>query len=122
MSYRDPCRHCGREIIVGRIRGGRWLPFDIETIEATPDLVDAWIPTRSRGFVPVHEVAERHLAGIRRYAVQHRCAQFLHWLAEKRHRVDGFSDAMGALIDLWTMPEPDPELAPVIQLDSRRTS
>lgn len=105
MSYRDPCRHCGREILVARVQGGRWLPFDIETIEATPGLIDAWVPTRTRGFVPVHEVADRHLANYRRYAIQHRCAQFMRWLADRRDRVSGFDEALGALIDLWTKPD-----------------
>jgi hypothetical protein len=105
MSYRDPCRHCGRDILVARIRGGRWLPFDIETVEATPDAVDAWVPTRSRGFVPVGEIADHHLANHRRYATRHRCAQFMRWLADRRNHVDGFSDALGALVDLWTKPD-----------------
>lgn len=102
MSYRDPCRHCGRDILVARIRGGRWLPFDIGTVEATPDAVDAWVLDRARGFVPIGEVAEHHLASHRRYATRHRCAQFMRWLAEKRDRANSFSDALGSLVDLWT--------------------
>lgn len=107
MSYRDPCRHCGRDVLVARIRGGRWLPFEIETIDAQLGSLNAWIPTRTRGFVPVSEVADRHLAGIRRYARQHQCAEFLRWLASRREHVDSFADALGALIDLWTKPIPE---------------
>jgi hypothetical protein len=102
MSYRDPCRHCGKEILVARIRGGRWLPFDLQTISATPDAVDAWVAVRRRGFVPIGEIADHRLASVTRYARQHRCPEFLRWLADRKSHVGGFSESLGALVDLWT--------------------
>ena len=105
MSYQDPCRHCGQQILVARVRGGRWLPFDLNTIEATPTAVDAWVLDRRRGFVPIAEIAPNRLARHQRFARQHRCAQFMRWVAEKRYRTSSFSNAVGSLIDLWTKEE-----------------
>lgn len=99
---RNNCRHCNQPIILAQVRGGRWLPFDIETIEATPDAIDAYVPLRSGAMVPVSDVADRHLANARRYAHQHRCAQFMHAVAEKRYGVPTFASGIGELIDLWT--------------------
>lgn len=81
--------------MICRLRGGTWVPFDVETVAAADDHPEAHLPMRTGdlvALVPVAEVAPRNLAGVRWFAKRHRCAEFYRAKAEERERVDGMTE------------------------------
>jgi hypothetical protein len=59
----QPCRSCEKPIAICAVRGGTWMPFELELIPAAADAVDAFLPLRHGPvviFTPVDEVAPRH--------------------------------------------------------------
>lgn len=98
LGQKDNCRHCKGEIMICRLRSGKWAPFDIGMVAATPDAVEAFLPVRSNdgavALVPVADVAPRQMQGVRWLAQRHRCAEFYRAKAAERERVDSFGDAL----------------------------
>jgi hypothetical protein len=91
------CRHCQARILVGRVRGGKYLPFNLEMIERTPDVVNAYVPvieTGAPGLVPIADVSDRRLDGVRWLATRHQCTGFLRSRATARDEVDSLAGAL----------------------------
>lgn len=110
LGRTDVCRHCDGEIMLCRIRGGDWLPFDVAMIERTPGAADAYVPVVKAGvacLVPIGEVGERRLADIHWLARQHRCAEFYRAVAAQHENVPTLADAMTEFADfLLSRSEP----------------
>jgi hypothetical protein len=108
IGIHDDCRSCAAPIALCRVRGGKWFPFELAMVELTTDTVEAYLPIRQQGgavaLVPVDEISQHRLDGVRWCAQRHRCAPYLRskaaayqgWLA-KRERVDSLGDAADAL-------------------------
>lgn len=98
MTAVTACRYCHQPIRLRRIRGGYWVPFDLNLTPADAGTVDAYVPTRTTDvvvFVPVGDVSQRRMAGVRWYAHRHRCAEYLRSAADKRYNVDRLADLLG---------------------------
>jgi hypothetical protein len=98
IGKRDECRHCGRPVMICRTPGGKWLPFNLDMIEANPEAMDAYVPIRSGpavALVPVADVAPRQIADVRWFARRHRCPEFMRAAANgQRDEVDSLGDAI----------------------------
>lgn len=93
----DDCRSCGARIMICRVRGGKWWPFDLKMIAASPDAVDAYLPLRAGttvALVPIEEASPRQLQGVRWYAQRHRCAEYFRAKAAERERVGSLGDVL----------------------------
>jgi hypothetical protein len=118
----QPCHSCGKTVAICYVRGGTWMPFELDLIPAAADAVDAYLPLRivhAVTFVPIEEVAPRHIESVRWYAQRHRCAAYLRSKAEayqahlaKREHVGGLGDAVDALLDEWNAVDHQARLAP----------
>lgn len=108
LGKRDDCRHCAGPIVVCRMRGGAWAPFDLDLIPADPATAEAYLPVRTGdvvALVPVADLPDRQLEGVRWLARRHRCAQFYRAKAAERHRVDSLGDVADELIARLSQPQ-----------------
>jgi hypothetical protein len=118
IGIRDDCRHCAKPIALCRVRGGKWLPMELAMVAYAPDVVDAYLPVRtarSVALVPLGEMSELRIRGVRWVAQQHRCAEWMRAAAAKRHErqaqrehVGSLSGSLQTVIDQWIEENTDP--------------
>ncbi|GAA2686620.1 hypothetical protein Apa02nite_028990 [Actinoplanes palleronii] len=83
MSSRaQPCRHCGRPVVIRMTQAGKSWPFDNDLVSVDADLPEElrYIPAPGRDgviMIPVIDVSDQRLVGVRWYAVRHICAEWL---------------------------------------------
>ena len=113
LAKPTPCRSCEKPVAICAVRGGTWMPFELELIPAATDAVDAYLPLRHGHlvvFTPIGEVAPRHIDSVRWYAQRHRCAPYLRQQAigyqvvlARRENVaslgDSLESVLGPLLD-----------------------
>lgn len=106
------CTHCKDPVVIRVIRDGRRWPFDRALVEAADVAEDLrFVPTRAGGvivMVPVSDVSERRLQGVRWFARRHTCVQ---WLMAQRAQLEAARDQDGgfadALLQLLTRLAPE---------------
>lgn len=66
LAKQDPCRYCGRPIVLAICRDGRWRTFDPDLVPAMPAGIWAWRKRygmeetdRTSGYV-IHKCADFH--------------------------------------------------------------
>ncbi len=103
----DDCRHCGKRIMLCRVRGGAWKPFELDMVPNTPEVTEGYLPIRNRAFValvPTAEIGPRRLAGVRWLAARHRCPEGLRATAGRRREHSALAHAINELLDQWQPP------------------
>jgi hypothetical protein len=102
IGIRDKCRSCSAPIALCQVRGGMWWPFELAMVAYTPDAVDAYLPVRtarSVALVPVEEISDARMHGVRWIAQRHRCAEFMRAASAKRQERAARREHVGSLGD-----------------------
>ncbi len=111
LASPTPCRACRKPVAICKLRDDKWMSFELPLVAAGDDVIDAYLPMKMAGkivYIPIADVAPRHLAGVRWYVQRHRCAQYLRAKAAekqarlaRRESVDSFADAFDDLPSGW---------------------
>lgn len=105
IGIRDKCRSCTAPIALCQVRGGMWWPFELAMVAYTTDVVDAYLPVRtarSVALVPVEEISDARMRGVRWIAQRHRCAEFMRAASAKRQARAERREHVGSIADILT--------------------
>ncbi len=92
--------------MICRIRGGKWTAFNIALVPAAEATTDTYVPVRTDtgivSLVPVDELSERRLTGIRWYALKHRCSGWIRHRDAQRDTMTTLDEAIQQFFDTFT--------------------